>query len=74
MQVPLKLNITTRDKITQKEIEYKYNTLLGNKSISIIAYNLETILAEKLEAIISRRDQTTRLRDYCDIYILNNFK
>lgn len=49
MAVPLKLDLTTGDKITPKEIEYHFNLLLEKRSISILAYNLETIMAEKLE-------------------------
>lgn len=70
MAVPLKLDITTGDKITPQEIEYSFKLLLEDRSISILAYNLETILAEKLETVISRSDQNTRPRDYYDIYIL----
>ena len=70
MAVPLKLDLTTGDKITPKEIEYHFKLLLENRSISILAYNLETIMAEKLETVISRGDQNTRPRDYYDIYIL----
>jgi len=70
MAVPLKLDITTGDKITPKEMEYQFKLLLEDRSISVLAYNLETIMAEKLETVISRGDQNTRLRDYYDIYIL----
>ncbi len=70
MAVPLKLDITTGDKITPQEIEYQFKLLLEDRSISVFAYNLETILAEKLETVISRGDQNTRPRDYYDIYIL----
>lgn len=70
MAVPLKLDITTGDKITPKEIEYSFKLLLEDRSISILAYNLETILAEKLETVISRSVQNTRPRDYYDIYVL----
>lgn len=70
MEVPLKLDITTGDKITPKEIEYQFKLLLEDRSISVLAYNLETIMAEKLETVISRGDQNTRPRDYYDIYIL----
>lgn len=72
--VPLKLDITTGDKITPKEIEYQFNLLLEDRSISVLAYNLETIMAEKLETIISRGDQNTRPRDYYDIYILTKLQ
>lgn len=70
MAVPLKLDITTGDKIVPKEIEYQFKLLLEDRSISVLAYNLETIMAEKLETVISRGDQNTRTRDYYDIYIL----
>lgn len=74
MAVPLKLDITTGDKITPKEIEYQFKLLLEDRSISVLAYNLETIMAEKLETVISRGDQNTRPRDYYDIYILTKLQ
>lgn len=74
MAVPLKLDITTGDKITPKEVEYNFKLLMENRSISILAYNLETILAEKLETVISRGDLNTRPRDYYDIYVLLNLQ
>lgn len=74
MAVPLKLDITTGDKIIPKEIEYRFKLLLEDRSISVLAYNLETILAEKLETVISRGDQNTRPRDYYDIYILTKLQ
>lgn len=70
MAVPLKLDITTGDKITPTEIEYRFKLLLEDREISILAYNLETVMAEKLETVVSRGDQNTRPRDYYDIYIL----
>ncbi|MFA5513455.1 MAG: nucleotidyl transferase AbiEii/AbiGii toxin family protein [Sphaerochaetaceae bacterium] len=70
MAVPLKLDITTGDKITPKEIQYEYKTMFDEKSILVLAYNIETIISEKLEAILSRGDQTTRPRDYYDVFIL----
>lgn len=74
MAVPLKLDITTGDKITPREIEYRYRLMLEDRSISVLAYNLATILAEKLETVISRGDQNTRPRDYYDIYILTRLQ
>ena len=74
MAVPLKLDITTGDRITPKEIEYRFKLLLENRSILVLAYNLETIMAEKLETVISRGDQNTRPRDYYDIYILTKLQ
>ena len=74
MSVPLKLDITTGDKITPHEVEYSYKLMMENRSISVMAYNLSTILAEKLETVISRGDQNTRPRDYYDIYILTKLQ
>ena len=68
--VPLKLDITTGDKITPREIEYRFKLLLEDREIPVLAYNLETVMAEKLETVVSRGDQNTRPRDYYDIYIL----
>ena len=70
MAVPLKLDITTGDKITPNEIKYEYRLMMEDRIIQVLAYNLETILAEKLETVISRADQNTRPRDYYDIFIL----
>lgn len=74
MAVPLKLDITSGDKITPREIEYSYKLMWENRSISILAYNLSTILAEKLETILSRADQNTRPRDSYDVYILTKLQ
>lgn len=70
MDVPLKLDITAGDKITPKEVVYEFKLLLEDRSIQVLAYNLETVMAEKLETVISRGDQNTRPRDFYDIYIL----
>lgn len=70
LSVPLKIDITTGDKITPKEIVYQFNLMFEDRSIDVMAYTLETILAEKLETIISRGDQNTRPRDFYDVYIL----
>ena len=74
MAVPLKLDITTGDKITPREVKYSFKLLLEDRSISVLAYNLETVLAEKLETVISRGDQNTRPRDYYDVYILKRLQ
>ena len=70
----MKLDITTGDRITPHEIEYSYRLMLEDRNISVMAYNLSTILAEKLETVISRGDQNTRPRDYYDIYILTKLQ
>ena len=74
MAVPLKLDITTGDKITPHEVEYEYKLMMEERSICVLAYNMATILAEKLETVISRGDQNTRPRDFYDIYILTKLQ
>ena len=70
ISVPLTVDVTTGDVITPEEIEYSFSLLFDEKIISIRAYNLETVLAEKIETILSRGVANTRPRDYYDIYIL----
>lgn len=70
LKVPMTVDVTTGDKITPREIEYTFRLLFDERSISIMAYNLETILAEKLETVLSRNIANTRPRDFYDIYIL----
>lgn len=74
MAIPLKLDVTAGDKITPREIEYKFKLITEDRTISILAYNVETILAEKLETIISRADLNTRPRDFYDVYILDKLQ
>lgn len=69
--VPLKVDLTSGDRITPNEVFYEFRFLFEPRSIKMLAYNLETIIAEKLETIISRGNQNTRPRDFYDIYILN---
>ena len=70
LSVPLTVDVTTGDKITPREIEYSFNLMFDDRSISVLAYNLETILAEKLETILSRNIANTRPRDFYDVHIL----
>lgn len=71
---PMKLDITTGDVITPKEIEYSYSCIFSDENIKVFAYPIETILAEKYESIIKRNIATTRMRDFYDIYSLYNLK
>ena len=78
------IDIAIGDPITPKEIIYKYKPILGDKCINLWAYNMETVLAEKLETILNRVEANGRMRDYYDIYLIytkdwkniniNNFK
>ena len=74
LAVPLKLDITTGDKITPREVVFQYKLMMEDRYIQVMAYNLATILAEKLETVVSRGDQNTRPRDYYDIYILRKLQ
>ena len=67
---PLKIDISTGDIITPREIQYSFHLMLEDRSISVWAYNLETLLAEKLETVISRTITNSRMRDFYDIHIL----
>ena len=64
------IDITTGDKITPREITYSVTSIFTNESIKIWTYNLETVLAEKLETIISRGLASTRPRDRYDLFTL----
>lgn len=70
MNNPMKIDITTGDKITPAAIEYSYKMMFENKKVPVMAYTLETILAEKYETIIRRNIGTTRARDFYDLYVL----
>ena len=67
---PIKIDISTGDVITPRAIEYQYNFLLEDRTAILLSYNLETILAEKLQAILNRELLNTRMRDFYDIYVL----
>ena len=70
MNVPMKIDITTGDIITPSAIEYSYQMMFETKSVSVMAYTLETILAEKYETIIGRNIGNTRARDFYDLYVI----
>lgn len=74
LKTNLMIDITIGDVITYKEVEFKYTTLFDNETINIMAYNYETIIAEKFETIISRNVDNTRMKDYYDIYMFVNLK
>ncbi len=69
-RIPLKVDITTGDVIMPKEMVYTFDLLLENRSIDILAYNIETVIAEKLETILSRSIANSRMRDFYDLHIL----
>jgi len=69
----IQLDITTGDTITPREINWSYNLLLEDRNIDIVCYPVETILAEKIESILSKNIATTRMKDFYDCYVLYNF-
>ncbi len=67
-KVNLEIDISTGDKVTPKELKFKYPLLFEDKSILINSYNIETILAEKIETVLRRGKYNSRMKDYYDIY------
>ena len=70
IHVDIKIDLTTGDVIIPCEIEYQYKLMFEERTIPVMAYNLYTILAEKLETLLVRGVANTRARDYYDVYIL----
>lgn len=74
MKINLEIDISTGDKITPRQLKYKYPLLFSDKYIIINSYNIETILSEKIETVLKRGIYNSRMKDFYDIYIfLNNF-
>ena len=68
------VDVATGDPITPTDIEYSYQSLISNETIAFRAYNLETVVAEKLQTILSRGMLNSRCKDYYDIYIINQMQ
>lgn len=66
----LKLDMTTGYMIVPKEITYGFKLMFEDRIIEVKAYNIETVLAEKIEIIIKRSIANTRMRDFYDVYII----
>ena len=74
MNIPMKIDITTGDKITPRQIDYGYKFMFEEKSVLVKAYTLETILAEKYETVIRRNIGNTRARNFYDLFVLIKIK
>jgi len=72
MRTPFKIDFSTDDVVTPHEVAYSFKLLFEERTISILAYNLETVLAEKLETLLARGTVNTRMRDFYDIFALEN--
>lgn len=66
----IKIDVSTGDEITPAAIEFSYKMMFDDEKLDIWSYNLETVLAEKLETIVARSTLNTRMRDFYDIHIL----
>lgn len=71
INTPLSIDISTGDAITPDPLNFSYKRLFSEDSILIRAYPVETVLAEKLETIVTRSVLNTRPRDFYDVYILS---
>ena len=67
----IKVDISTGDIITPGAVEYSYPLMFEDRAISLWTYNLETLLAEKLETIMARGTANTRMRDFYDIHVIS---
>ena len=67
---PIKIDISTGDIITPGAVEYEYKQILDDETIKLWSYNLETVLAEKIQTILNRGVLNTRMRDFYDIHML----
>lgn len=70
IKVNIKIDITTGDLIIPREVDYEFRLMFEDRKIEVKAYNLNTVLAEKIESIIARNVSNTRARDFYDVYIL----
>ena len=68
LKINLEIDISTGDKVTPKELKFKYHLIFENKNILINSYNYETIISEKIETILRRGSFNSRMKDYYDIY------
>ena len=68
------IDLATGDPIFPGPDNYKYESLIGNEVYKVWSYNIETVLAEKIETILSKLDTTSRMKDYYDIYLIYKFK
>ena len=68
------IDLATGDPIFPGPDNYKYESLIGNEVYKVWSYNIETVLAEKIETVLSKLDTTSRMKDYYDIYLRYKFK
>lgn len=74
MGIDLSIDIATGDLITPREIEYDYKMMFEDRKLTIMSYNIESIIAEKFQTVISRGILNSRMKDYYDLYYLVTYK
>lgn len=74
LKVPFHIDISTGDIITPRAIQYRYNKILENEYINIWTYNQETLIAEKLQIILARKLDNSRMKDFYDLYYFEKYK
>ena len=74
LKIPFHIDISTGDIITPRAIEYRYKMILEDDYINIWTYNKETVVAEKLQTILSRKIRNSRMKDFYDLYYFVNFR
>lgn len=68
---PLSIDVSTGDVITPEAVEYEFSGIFDEEiRIKMWGYNIESVMAEKVETILSRGIFNTRPRDFYDVYIL----
>ncbi len=68
------IDLATGDPIYPGPDNYRYESLIGDEVYKVWSYNLETVLAEKIETILSKLETSSRMKDYYDIYLIYKFK
>ena len=74
LKIPFHIDISTGDIITPRAIQYRYNKILENEYINIWTYNQETLIAEKLQTILARKLDNSRMKDFYDLYYFEKYK
>ena len=68
---PMTIDVSTGDVITPEAVKYNFTGIFDDElTFEVWAYNIETVLAEKIETILRRSMFNTRPRDFYDAYIL----
>lgn len=74
IKVPFSVDMAFGDPITPNKIHYHYNAIVSEQQLSLMAYNHESVLAEKLQTIVDKRTGNSRMKDFYDIYLINTLQ